>query len=213
MHILKNLFFRLWYLRKPPWETNQTPPELIEFIESNPPGRALDLGCGTGTNVIKLAQHGWQVIGVDFVPKAIRTARKKAHRAGVDVQFVKGDVTRLENIKGPFDFILDIGCYHSLDSSGMRAYRERVRQLLADQGTYMIYLFFRPIGGSSKLTGSQAAEADLEPFLEFLDLEKREEGSERGIYRSAWLTYLKKPIPEDCGFHTHSLQKNSREET
>ena len=57
-----------------PWDTNITPPEVKEFIAAAPPGKALDLGCGTGTNAITLAQHGWQATGVDFAPKAIRTA-------------------------------------------------------------------------------------------------------------------------------------------
>jgi SAM-dependent methyltransferase len=189
IRFLNNLFFRIWYYRNPPWDTNQTPPEVYEFIESKPPGRALDLGCGTGTNVITLAKFGWQVVGVDFVPKAIRTARKKAEKACVQAEFHVDDVTRLDNVQGSFDFILDIGCYHSLDSNGMQAYRQRVQQLLAENGTYMIYLFFRPVEGSSGLTGSKAGEADLAPFLDFLDLVKREEGTERGSYRSVWITY------------------------
>ncbi|MCK7512216.1 MAG: methyltransferase domain-containing protein [Desulfobacterales bacterium] len=58
-----------------PWDTNITPPEVMEFIAETPPGRALDLGCGTGTNAIALARHGWQATGVDFAPKAVHKAR------------------------------------------------------------------------------------------------------------------------------------------
>jgi len=197
MRFLQKLFFRIWYLRKPPWDTNQTPPELIAVIGESPPGRALDLGCGTGTNVIKLAEEGWQVTGVDFVPKAIQTAKKKARQAGVAVEFYVGDVTRLENINGFFDLILDIGCYHSLDSTGMAAYREQVKRLLAPGGTYMLYLFFRTEGQDARLSGSNASEADLLPFLDFMELVLREDSTERGKYRSSWLTYRRGFSPID----------------
>ena len=77
-------FFWLYFLGKPRWDTNQTPPEVIETFHSLPShGVALDLGCGTGTNVIFMAQHGWQATGIDFVAQAIRTARRKALRLGM----------------------------------------------------------------------------------------------------------------------------------
>ena len=52
-------------------------PSSIDFLEVNPPGKALDLGCGTGTNVITLAENGWYAEGMDFVPRAVRIARRK----------------------------------------------------------------------------------------------------------------------------------------
>ena len=55
MNFLRRLSFLLWYFRDPPWDTNISPPELLDFINRHPPGRVLDLGCGTGTNVITLA--------------------------------------------------------------------------------------------------------------------------------------------------------------
>ncbi len=47
-------FWDLMYLTRPPWDTNQPLPALVALVESGhlPPGRALDLGCGTGTNAI-----------------------------------------------------------------------------------------------------------------------------------------------------------------
>lgn len=116
MSWLKHLYFSLLYFRKPPWDTQVSPPELMEFIENNPPGHALDLGCGTGTNVITLAQHGWQVIGVDYVKRAIRRAKFKASQAGVSAEFIVNDVTRLKDVEGVFDLVLDIGCFHSLEA-------------------------------------------------------------------------------------------------
>ena len=55
---------------------------------------AIDLGCGTGTHSIYLAQQGFSVIGVDISPTAIRQAQKKASQAGVKPEFIIHDVTR-----------------------------------------------------------------------------------------------------------------------
>src|ERR1044071_7415465 len=63
-----------------PWDTGTPDPMLVEMIESRaiPPGRALEVGCGTGTNAIYLAQHGFEVIGIDVAPLAVEQARAKA---------------------------------------------------------------------------------------------------------------------------------------
>ena len=87
MNFLRRLFFNIWYYQSgifqtPPWDTGISPPELINYLESHTPGLALDLGCGTGTNVITMAEYGWQVTGVDFVRRAISKARDKAIHAG-----------------------------------------------------------------------------------------------------------------------------------
>ncbi len=190
MNILRKLFFLWWYYRDPPWDTHKTPPELYRFIRDNPPGRALDLGCGTGTNVITLAQHGWEVTGVDFIPRAIRKARRRAAKAGVQARFQVADVTKLEGISGPFDLILDIGCYQSLDQAGMAAYRGNLANLIASGGTFMIYLFFRL---PDKSASSGATELDLIPFQDFMELVDRRDGTERGTRPAAWLTF-RKPV-------------------
>ena len=82
-----SVFFRAAYLLGfKPWDSGVPPPELIAVVEGKDrltPGKALDLGCGTGTNSVYLAEHGWDVTGVDFVPRAIRAARQKAAAAGV----------------------------------------------------------------------------------------------------------------------------------
>ena len=118
--ILNRLIYDLMYrLGKPVWDSGLTPPEVVKAIEREPtPGRALDLGCGTGTQSIHLAQHGWKVVGVDFSPKAIALAREKANRIGVNIDFRVADVSRLDGLIGPFDFALDVGCFHGLDAAG-----------------------------------------------------------------------------------------------
>jgi cyclopropane fatty-acyl-phospholipid synthase-like methyltransferase len=137
-------YFELRYLfTHPPWDTGVTPPEVVEQIESGDlePGRALDLGCGTGTNCIYLAQYGWQASGVDISSLAVWQARRKARRAGVDCTFHQTDVTALDFLTEPFDLALDIGCLHSIPPSSRERYASGVVRLVRSGGLYMLYAF------------------------------------------------------------------------
>ena len=71
-----------------------------------------------------LAGHGWEATGIDFAPEAIAAARKKAADAGVSAAFVLGDASRLADagVRGPFDLLLDVGCYHTIPASRRDAY-------------------------------------------------------------------------------------------
>src|SRR5579862_4290827 len=140
---LSRLFYWNAYRRgRPPWDTGITPPELVNSIEGGqalPAGKALDLGCGTGTNSIYLAQHGWDVSAVDFTARALERASEKAARAGVMVKFYRGDVTRLGELplRGPFDLLFDLGCFHSLPSHSRIGYAQGVERL-SNPGTLLL---------------------------------------------------------------------------
>ena len=180
----RRLFYTLWYFRAPPWDTGISPPELIEFIQSNVPGRALDLGCGTGTNAITLAQHGWRVIGIDFIGKAIRKARSKARQQGLKIDFFVGDVTHLEKIDGAFDLILDIGCFHNLPHAGKVKYVQNLERFLAPKGTFLLYGFTSVTPQSE----SGITPNDLDLIQNRLALVDRNDGTDRGQRPSAWFT-------------------------
>ena len=187
MSWLKQLYFNLLYFRKPPWDTQVSPPELIEFIENNPPGRALDLGCGTGTNVITLAQHGWQVIGVDYVKRAIHQANIKAEQAGVSADFIVDDVAHLKDVDGVFDLVLDIGCFHSLDLDEKQLYVTNMERLTRPGSTLLIYGFLRDTGS----TGTGMDESDLVAFQALFNQSNRVDGTDRGERPSTWLTLVR----------------------
>ncbi len=190
MSWLRRLFFGLQYFRQPPWDTQKSPPELLEFIAQHPPGRALDLGCGTGTNVITLAQHGWQVTGVDFVGRAINKAREKTRRAGVSAEFLVADVTKLELISGKFDLILDIGCFHSLDEGEKLDYIANLSRLTGPGNYYLMYGFITVDNDSG--TGIQ--ESDFRALEVNFVLSNRLNGTERGQRPSAWFTYQRRSV-------------------
>ena len=122
---LDRILYRLTYrLGTPRWDSGVPQPELEQLVAGRPPGRVLDLGCGTGADAVYLAGHGWEITGVDFAPEAIAAARKKAADAGVDAAFVVGDASRLADagVRGPFDLLLDVGCYHTIPAGRRDAY-------------------------------------------------------------------------------------------
>jgi SAM-dependent methyltransferase len=172
-----------------PWDTQITPPEVEAFISQHPPGRALDLGCGTGTNAITLARHGWRVTGVDFVPSAIRAACAKADGSGLAVEFFVADVTRLETLNGPYDYVLDIGCLFSLAPEEKLNYRSQLRRLLRPGGCYMLYAWL-PRLWQGRTIG--IAVEDVHRLLKAdLVRERVLVGEERG-HGSAWYWYRRK---------------------
>ncbi len=193
--MLRRLIYGLWYYSHPPWDTGITPPEVVEAIEGPnrlPPGRALDLGCGTGTNSLYLARHGWQVVGVDFAARAIRIARRKAKQAGVTADFYVADVTRLDLLtiqppfQPPFDLALDIGCFHSLIADERGRYLDGLRRLLRPGARWMLYAFGpRQRRGGGGTIGIAAAEVQalLQPDFR---LERMEGGSDPSGPAAAW---------------------------
>ena len=69
------------------------------------PGYALDLGCGSGANAIKLALRGWQVTGVDFSSRGIEIARSAAADRGVHIDFQVADATQWQASRS-FDLVI-----------------------------------------------------------------------------------------------------------
>jgi cyclopropane fatty-acyl-phospholipid synthase-like methyltransferase len=188
--MIRRILFDLRYLfGRPPWDTGISPPELLSFLENHPPGRAIDLGCGTGTNVITLAQHGWRVTGVDLSGKAIRSARHKARLAGVQADLRQSDVTFLEGVSGPFDLALDIGCFHSLPADRIRRYTTNLGKLISPGGTYLLYTWINP---NPHETGGPPTEAGIRQlFEEAFELINTEFGTDRQ-HSAAWFTFRRR---------------------
>jgi SAM-dependent methyltransferase len=136
---LKKLIMELGYrYARMPYESG--PPEhLMELMESGriSPCRAIDLGCGTGGNAVFLAQHGFEMTGVDFDPSAIAKARRRAEAAGVRVAFIVDDLTNLEKVKGTFDFLTDFGALDTFGPKGRDLYVRTVLPLTHPGSRYL----------------------------------------------------------------------------
>jgi SAM-dependent methyltransferase len=102
-----------------PWETHRVDRALVDHIRqtTRSPCTVLDVGCGTGSNAIWLAQQGFKVTGWDFVEQAIHSAKEKAHKAGANCVFEQLDILHLPPNAPQFDFIFDRGLFHCFKST------------------------------------------------------------------------------------------------
>jgi len=114
-----------------------------EQERARPYGAALDLGCGTGLHAVELAKRGWQVTGVEIVPKALRAARERARAAGVEMRLVEADVTALRaaGIGSGFALVLDFGVFHGLEEPQRRAMADEVTEVAAPGATLLMIAF------------------------------------------------------------------------
>jgi len=150
-------------------------PHLIEFVRGHHlvSGTALEVGCGTGTNCLWLAEQGLEVLGIDIAPTAIEEAESKA--AGVaHVRFACLDFLTQEVPDAPFDLVFDRGCFHVFDDDGDRAlFAERVARVVAPDGVW-VSIIGSTEGpprdhGPPRRTAREVVEA-IEPVLELVDL-------------------------------------------
>ena len=150
-----SLVYRLMYLVGfTPWDTGKVPAQVIELVdgdEARPAGRALDIGCGTGTTSVYLAAKGWEVTGIDAIEKPLRQARARATAAGVTVQWIRADVTRLPQLglTPGYTLLFDRGCFHGLNPQQQAAYASGVGQIAQPGATLLMMAFVRnnvPVG-------------------------------------------------------------------
>ena len=121
-----------------PWDTGRPSSELQRVLSENSitPCRALDIGCGTGSNSVWLAEQGFEVTGVDVAPLAIERAKDRARAAGVNARCLAADVLNLPDVNlsalgEPFGFFFDRGCYHAVRRDAPQAYAPAIARLLA----------------------------------------------------------------------------------
>lgn len=122
-----------------PWDIGTPAEELVEFFEmlESDPGRALEIGCGTGTNAIWMAARGVEVVATDISPTAIDTAREKSRTAGVSVEFKVSDILAEIPADGAVDFVFDRGVFHVMEAARRVDFARRVAEMLGPGGYWL----------------------------------------------------------------------------
>lgn len=161
-------------VRDTPWDSGIPSRELRKHLEEGmvTPCRAIEMGCGTGTNAVYLASQGFEVTACDLSSVALEGARRRADAAGVSVRFVQADLCRLDIDLGTFDFLFDRGCFHCARKIDLPGYLQTLQQV-THAGTKALVLTGNADEtaehGPPRLTEAEL-RADLGGLFQFLSL-------------------------------------------
>jgi len=180
----------------PGWDTARVATQLKKAVEEGKvkPGKALDLGCGTGTNAIYLAEKGFEVTGLEVAPTALTIAEAKARKAGVKVRWIVGDAANPPEMEA-FDFVFDRGCYHHVRWVNREGFVSAVSRLTKPGGQFLL-LSFRAANeraGKPFVKEAQIRE-DFSATFDFEWLKEMRFDSRSGIENSApaWTVMMKR---------------------
>ncbi len=172
-----------------PWDTGQPEPLLVEFVTSGAvtPGPTLEIGAGTGTNAIWMAERGFDVLGVDVSPLAVERANAKMEGHALRCRFAACDFLAAPPPAVPFQFVFDRGCFHVFDEPDeRRRFAEQVADALGPGGLWLSLI--GSTEGPSREIGPPRRSARevtlaIEPALEIVELRSAEF---RGNNAKAW---------------------------
>jgi cyclopropane fatty-acyl-phospholipid synthase-like methyltransferase len=134
--------FESAYAGTPPWDIGRPQPAIMRLAETGQiSGSVLDVGCGTGENVLYLAEHGFAATGIDGAPTAIRKARAKAKRRGLQPNFEVADALNLSMPERPFDTVIDSGLFHVFSDEDRPRFTKSLGRVVRLGGTYFLMCF------------------------------------------------------------------------
>ncbi len=162
-----------------PWHSDKPARLLVEAVSRrNGPGKALDLGCGTGVFSVYLAKQGYEVTGLDFIPKALEMAAQRAQAENVNVNWVMADLLHWQ-LADRFDLILDSGCLHTITTRNMTRYKQQLLSWMTPETDFILahwgrrhFFDWRPVGPRRRTRHT---------LVRFLSPELREEAYEQEI--------------------------------
>lgn len=185
------------------WDTGRPCGELQRRLEAGDfpaRGKALDLGCGSGTQSMMLAEHGLDVVGLDLSETAIAMAQERAaeHPERDRFRFVAGDITQTRGIGEPFDVIVDRGCYHLARRENVDGYLDALKAF-SKPGTVLFVLAFNADSEQEfpdlPVVTERELRSELGRYFDFVDLRSVRLDKPEGFEHEPvfWSALLKRP--------------------
>ncbi len=151
----------------------QRPPNahLIAELADLPPGRALDAGCGHGSDTLWLAARGWRVTAVDFAATALAHARTTAEAMGPDIveriDWVEADLGAWTPQRDEYDLVV---CLYVHVAGSVEEMVARMATGVAVGGTLFL-VGHRPIdpGNGAETAAAGQVQVSVEAALAALD--------------------------------------------
>jgi cyclopropane fatty-acyl-phospholipid synthase-like methyltransferase len=130
------------YQGQAPWDTGRPQPAIVKLAQAGQiRGSVLDVGCGTGENLLYLAAGGHEAWGLDFVPVAIQRARTKAAERGIAAHFVVGNALELNKLGRQFDTVIDCGLFHTFADEQRPVFVRGLTEVLRPGGLLHVLCF------------------------------------------------------------------------
>ena len=134
--------FEQMYQGQAPWDTGWPQPAIVKLAEAGQiRGNVLDVGCGTGENVLYLAGRDHECWGIDFVPVAIDRAKAKAAERKINAHFIVGNALELGKLGRQFDTVIDCGLFHTFSDEERLVFVQELARALHQGGLLHILCF------------------------------------------------------------------------
>ena len=134
--------FEQMYQGQAPWDTGRPQPAIVKLAEAGQiRGSVLDVGCGTGENLLYLAARGHDAWGIDFVPVAIERAKAKAAQRGIGAHFLVANALELHKLGRQFDAVIDCGLFHTFADEERPVFVRGLAEVLRPGGLLHLLCF------------------------------------------------------------------------